>query len=87
MCCNHFAKHPNLHGPFQVDISESGIRLESAKGIWDLRWTAYTKVMETKNLFVLYQGDCEFSLLPKEAFAPEQLSEFRELLRMKIPTK
>ena len=80
----HFAKHPNLQQPFQVEISEDGIRFASIHGTWDLRWSGYTKVVETKNLFVLYQGDCQFSFLPKHAFAPDQAAEFRTLLRRKI---
>lgn len=81
----HFAKHPNLQQPFRVDVSEGGVRFASDNGTWDLRWTAYTKVIETKNLFVLYQGDCDFSFLPKHAFAQGQVEEFRDLLRRRIP--
>ena len=83
----HFSKHPNLHGPFQVEINEDGIRFVSANATWDFRWTAYTKALETKNLFVLYQGDCTFSFLPKQAFAPDQVLDFRSLVQAKIPLK
>ena len=80
----HFAKHPNLQQPFQVDASENGMRFASVNGTWDLRWSAYTKVSETKNLFVLHQGDCDFSFLPKHAFDTEQMEEFRNLTRRKV---
>lgn len=82
---SHFAKHPNLQQPFQVDITDDGIRFASVHGVLDLRWSAYTKVIETKNLFVLYQGDCDFSFLPKRAFPQGGLEEFRDLLLKKIP--
>ncbi len=82
-----FAKHPHLHQLFTVEISDEAIRSTSVNGSWDQRWSLYTKFVETKGLFVLYQGDRMFSFLPKRAFAPVEADQFRDLARSKISSR
>ena len=70
-----------------LQMTESGLELETAKVSILLKWQFYSHFLETKNLFVIYP--CEFSsiphIFPKQAFNREQRQVFRELLYSKIP--
>ncbi len=53
-----------------------------------LKWAGYTHWKETSNLFLVYQSANCSNLFPKRAFINnEQIDEFRELLRSKLPHK
>ncbi|MEG4233246.1 YcxB family protein [Microcoleus sp. Pol11C3] len=75
------------HELVSLQMTESGLELETAKVNILLKWQFYSHFLETKKLFVIYP--CEFSsiphIFPKQAFNPEQRQVFRELLYSKIP--
>ncbi len=70
-----------------LQVTESGLELETAKVKIQLKWQFYSHFLETKNLFVIYP--CESSsiphLFPKQGFNREQRQVFRELLYSNIP--
>lgn len=51
----------------------------------DLKWSAFVKCLESKNLFVLYQTALLMNVFPKRAFAPGDLEQFRDLLQRNLP--
>ncbi|MGC2248940.1 MAG: YcxB family protein [Terriglobales bacterium] len=65
-------------------ISETGIDSSSPTGSTQSTWSAYTRYVESRNLFLLYQAPHVFSLLPKRAFAPGEEESFRGLLNAKL---
>ncbi len=75
------------HELVSLQVTESGLDLETAKVSIQLKWQFYSHFIETKNLFIIYP--CESSsmphLFPKQAFNREQRQVFRELLSSNIP--
>ncbi len=71
----------NLHRPFSLEVSDYGMVLAEPLARYELRWYLFERVIETKNLFLLYVGEQSFHIIPKRAFADaEQLGLFGALL-------
>lgn len=76
---------PNLHHPISFEANAEILQIKTINSESSIQWQLYTKAVETKNLFMLYQGKRLFYILPKRAFSSnEQVEEFRELVRTKI---
>jgi hypothetical protein len=82
-----YAKDPRLQHEITADISEDGIHLESSDFDSILKWGLYFRFLESDRVFLLYQTNRMFNLFPKNAFAPGEIEEFRELVRRKLPGK
>ena len=51
-----------------------------------MEWKYFSHFLETKNLFILYEGKYLFKIIPKRAFSSdEDLQNFRILLKRNIP--
>lgn len=87
---NYFIKRawkglPNLHHPISFEVNEETLKFKSLNFDSSLQWQLYIKAVETKNLFMLYQGKLLFNMIPKRAFNSDtQMEEFRELVRTKV---
>jgi hypothetical protein len=68
-------------------ISSSGIAISDSNGQSTSKWTAFIRYAETKNLFVLFYRPNLCHTVPKRAFAPEDLSRFREILQQSVPVQ
>ena len=76
---------PQLHRPQSVEVREDGVVIADAVTRAENRWDAFSHVIETANLFLLYTSDYAFHMVPKRAFASEkELRSFRELVRRHI---
>ena len=73
-------------GKVTVAASESGIQFLSAKGTSNAKWSAFIRYTETRNLFILYPQSSLFNIIPKRAFAPSDLLEFRQMLQLNLTT-
>jgi hypothetical protein len=82
-----YAKDRRFQQQFTADISEDGVHLESVDFDANLKWSIYLRFLESDRIFLLYQTDRMFNLLPKAAFAPGEIDEFRQLARRKLPDK
>lgn len=75
------------HEVASLQVTESGLELETAKVNLKVKWEFYSQFLETKKLFLIYP--CESAnlphLFPKKAFNREQRQVFRELLHRNIP--
>ena len=78
-----FRETRGFNNTFTV-ISETGIDSSSPTGSTQSTWSAYTRYVESRNLFLLYRAPHVFSLLPKRAFAPGEEESFRGLLNAKL---
>lgn len=74
-------------GKVEVATSQSGIQFLSAKGTGDLNWDAFVRYAETKHLFMLYPQSSLFNIIPKRAFPPQDLPEFRQVLQRNLAAK
>ena len=81
-----FRRHPDFAGRAHLFVDGETLRTESELERRETKWAAFTKDRETENLFVLYEGAKLLRILPKRAFANQQLSEFRDLLCSKLPS-
>ena len=75
-----FRTIPNFVLRQRLFAGEEGLRTTNDAGRSENNWSAYTEVQETKNLFVLYMGQGMFEVIPKRAFSPSEVDQFRELL-------
>jgi hypothetical protein len=82
-----YAKDRRLQQEFTADISVDGIHLQSPVFDAQAKWELYVRLLESDQLFLLYQTSRMFNLFPKAAFAPGGLEEFRQLARRKLPNK
>jgi hypothetical protein len=49
-----------------------------------LKWGNFIRFLESDDIFMLFHSDLIFNILPKRAFAADEIDQFRELLRRKI---
>jgi|SRR5579863_1400702 len=82
-----YAKDRRLQDEFTAEISEEGVYMESPTFNANLRWGLFLRFLESDRVFLLYQTSRMFNLLPKSAFTPAEIDEFRQLLRRKLPDK
>jgi len=79
-----FKQDARLQQPFEAVISRDGIDVSSPTGCSKFAWSAFTRFIETKNLFLVYQAPAVFNAFPKRAFAPGDEESFRSLLSERL---
>jgi hypothetical protein len=79
-----FRQDNRLQQPFEVVVSQDGIDISSTTGSSKYAWNAFTRYVESKNLFLVYQAPKVFNVFPKRAFAPGEEESFRSLLSERI---
>lgn len=67
------------HELVTLQVTESGLELETTNVSLNLKWKFYSHFSETENLFIIYFSDFQH-FFPKRAFKPEQHQAFREFL-------
>ena len=82
-----FRRDVAAQGKVEVTASQAGIQFLSARGTADLKWDAFLRYTETKNLFMLYPQSRLFNIIPKRAFTPQDLQEFRQALQQNLAAK
>jgi hypothetical protein len=82
-----YARDRRLQHEFTANISEDGVHLQSSDFDANLKWSLYLRFLESDRVFLLYQTNRMFNLLPKAAFGPGEIDEFRELARRNLPDK
>jgi len=82
-----YAKDRRLQQEFTADLSEDGVHLQSLDFDANLKWSLYLRLLESDRVFLLYQTNRMFNLLPKAAFGQGEIEEFRQLARRKLSEK
>ena len=59
-------------------VSESGIEAETPRGRSEINWSAVQKMIETRNLFMIYVTPVNALLFPRRVFGSD--SEFRDFM-------
>ena len=73
-----------LHGPLAATFSDEGVEVESSTGASKNSWIGFTQFVETRNLFVLYQGPACLQVFPKSCLGPEEVNAIRSLVQQKM---
>lgn len=75
-------KNPNKLGPAKHSIGPDGATYESAHGAGTTNWSAYQRILETKDLFLLYPQSNFAQILPKRCFENTgQMETYRQVLK------
>jgi len=69
---------------FIVSFQDNHLFLENERGSKSWPWTAFSSFIESPHFFHLYFDTRSFFLIPKEAFAKEDLDDVRRELKLKI---
>lgn len=84
-CKLFWEKLTNLHQPMTVEVNEESLKFKTLYIEDKFKWQFFLQAVETRNIFMLYESQVVFSMIPKRAFSNDaQVEEFRELLRTKI---
>jgi hypothetical protein len=79
-----FRGSPTAQSPITMETSDAGVAIHSAYGDSKVSWSAYVAWAEAKSVFVILPQPRIYVPIPKRAFTPEQMNEFREILRRNI---
>jgi hypothetical protein len=79
-----YRQDKRLHDPYTVTVSDEGIEVSGPTGSSTHDWKAFTTYVESKNLFVLYQGPASFNIFPKRSFGLGEADAFRILVQQKL---
>ncbi|HEX9347446.1 MAG TPA: YcxB family protein, partial [Gemmatimonadales bacterium] len=80
-----YSQQRNLQLPFESVCTESGIESSNANSTNRLPWNHLIRWKEGPALFVVYQSDLIFNIVPKRCFAePDQVDAFRSLLTERL---
>jgi hypothetical protein len=72
-----FQQQPGAHGPRTLTLDETGAHWRWSGGSSDVEWKNYIRSAEGKNQVLFYTSPACFNIVPKRAFAGEQLSDLR----------
>lgn len=82
-----YRKSATFKDRLKVSFEDYHMFIENEKGRRSWPWKAFSAMLESPNFFHLYFDSRSFFIVPKEAFAVEQLSDVRQLLKEKIYSK
>lgn len=74
-------KNPTKLGPNKVSVSSNGLSYEGAHADGTVRWSAYPRILETKDVFLFYTQSNFAQILPKRCFEkPDDTENIRHIL-------
>lgn len=79
-----FHKDNGLHGEMSIVLNDQEMKIRGTRGESKIYWHAFSKSVETPNLFVLSTRPRVFYMIPKRALAPGDLDAVRVLLAQKV---
>jgi hypothetical protein len=79
-----YRKDKRLHGHFAATFSDEGVEVSSSTGSSSYDWKAFTRYVETRGLFLLYQGPVCVNIFPKSCFTSGEADAFRNLIQRKV---
>ena len=82
----YFRNNPHYKHDFTADISENGVHVVTPTDDTQSKWGGFVRFLESDRIFMLFYSELTFIIFPKHAFAPGEAEQFRELLRVNIPT-
>lgn len=83
----YLRKNPNLQREYKAEFSEEGIEVWGSELHAKIGWSNLQKWGESKTVFLVYPQSTIYNIYPKRLFKQDEIDEFRDLLRRKIPRK
>ncbi len=82
-----FNQQKELSAPFEMEISDDGLKFSNEYGYTQRPWANFAKWKEDGELLLLYFSDVVFTMIPKRMFTDPQSLEFihARLRENKIP--
>jgi YcxB-like protein len=82
-----FKKHKDLSAPFEMELSEEGLRVSNPNGSAMIPWNNFLKWTEGKDMVLLYRSYIMFQMVPKRLFPRESDLQFlrEQLTRNNVP--
>jgi hypothetical protein len=80
-----YRKDQRYQHEITADISEDGVHVVTPTADTQMKWSAIVRFLESDEIFMFFYAEWVFSVVPKRAFAPGEINQFRELLHRKIP--
>lgn len=78
-------REPSISLPLVVDIAEDYLHVISPDEEGRAKWSAFSRFLETRRLFMLFRQRNTFNVVPKRVFSGrEEMEQFRNLLGKKI---
>ena len=71
---------------FTSDISDEGIHTETFSADSHTKWSAFVRFLESDKIFMLFHSEWIFIIIPKSAFEPTDVEQFRELALRNVPS-
>jgi hypothetical protein len=79
-----FRKDRRFLHDFTADISDEGIHTETFSEDSHAKWSAFVRFLESDKIFMLFHAEWIFIIIPKRAFEPADVDQFRELVRRNV---
>jgi hypothetical protein len=79
-----YKKAATFKDSFTVTLNESEFNLQNDRGGRSWRWKDFSTFIESPHFFHLYFNARSFFIIPKEAFAEDDLHEARKIFTTKI---
>jgi len=81
---SQFRGSPSARTSMTLEASDAGLHFRSEYSDSRIAWSAFVRWVDEKAVFTLFPNPRIFIVVPKRAFRPDQINEFRELLRSRI---
>jgi len=79
-----YAKTTSLHSRLSLAAENDMLRFQGPTFSSDIRWPHFYRFVEDERSFLLYQNAQAFNIVPKRGLSPDQIKEFRALLKQNI---
>lgn len=75
---------PALQLQQTMEISDAGLVVDDKQSRSEFTWNAFIRLLETRNLFLLFPSKLTFFIIPKRAVPPGELDTFRLMLNQRV---
>jgi hypothetical protein len=82
-----FERDEKLSLPHKFTVTAHGIDVTAQYGSSHIEWGGFVRYVENNQIFLLYAQPLRFYGFPKRCFTPEQLEEFGQMVRAKVPAR
>lgn len=84
---NQYRSQPAAKGPHTIEVDAVGASHTSPMAESRVAWSTYVDFVESSDVMLLYLSSRFFHIIPKRAFTPAQLDEFRAIVLTHVGQK
>ena len=79
-----YKKNATFRDRFKASLTDTEFMIENERGSRSWQWAEFSETMESPHFFHLYFDSRSFFIVPKDAFAGDDVHEARKILKEKI---